>query len=99
MKETESIETWAIVEIMGHRQFAGKVSEQLVAEQVFLRIDVWTGSGSAPEYTKLFSPQAIYSITPVDEPAARAYAEQIAAEPFELWRLDDLRKSMDEVPL
>lgn len=33
-------EAWAIVELMGHRQVAGRVTEQIIGGQSLLRIDV-----------------------------------------------------------
>lgn len=38
--EQPKFEQWAIVELMGHRQVAGRVSEQNIAGHVLLRIDV-----------------------------------------------------------
>ena len=37
---TEQFETWAIVEILGRKRFAGWVTEQQVAGQGFVRVDV-----------------------------------------------------------
>jgi hypothetical protein len=36
----EKFESWAIVELMGHRRIAGKVSEQVIGGVTLLRIDV-----------------------------------------------------------
>lgn len=40
MPETPQFESWAIVELMGHRQVAGRVTEQIIGGQALLRIDV-----------------------------------------------------------
>ena len=38
--QPEKFESWAIVELMGHRRIAGRVSEQVIGGQALLRIDV-----------------------------------------------------------
>ena len=37
---TERFDTWALVEIMGHKQLAGRVSETTLAGAGMLRVDV-----------------------------------------------------------
>ena len=44
MKET-TFEEWAILELMGHRKLAGKVTEQTIGSSTFVRIDVPGGDG------------------------------------------------------
>ena len=39
-EQEQSFDKWAIVELMGHRKLAGRATEQVVAGQAFLRIDV-----------------------------------------------------------
>lgn len=73
-------ETWAIVEIMGHQQIAGKVSEELVAGAMLLRVDV-PATGTQPAFTKYYSASAIYSLTPTDEATAMLAVEQFRTPP------------------
>jgi len=40
MSDSKTFESWAIVEVMGHRQFAGYVSEQAIGGASFVRVDV-----------------------------------------------------------
>jgi hypothetical protein len=79
-------EEWAVVEIMGHKRFAGLVTEQAVGGTSFVRIDVpaielKTGD-ALPAFTKLFGAASIYCISPCTEETARAFAESIRAEGF-----------------
>jgi len=59
-------EAFAIVELMGHQKIAGKVSEQVIASNTFLRVDV-PKVGEQEAFTKLYSANAVYCITPTDE--------------------------------
>lgn len=80
-------EFWAIVEIMGHQQVAGKVSEETIAGSAMLRVDVPEVEGQTA-FTKFYASNAIYAITPTEERIARAAASSFRARPVELWRLN-----------
>lgn len=84
--EPPGFDEWAIVEVMGHRRFAGRVTEQVIAGAGFIRIDVPEVNERQP-FAKLFGPTSIYGITPVDEPTARAAATAFAERPFDVWSL------------
>jgi len=100
---TERFETWALVEIMGHKQLAGMVSEFTLAGAGMLRVDVpdvpgepgvpgrSSGHSGMPGFTKLLSPSAIYAITPVEEGVARQLVASLRERPIEVWRLDTTR--------
>ena len=67
---------WAIIELMGHQKIAGRYSESGAMH----RIDVPESDPSDDNgfrFTRLYSPQAIYSITFVDEQAARIAAKAL----------------------
>ena len=81
MEDKIKFETWALVELFGHNQLAGKVSEQTIAGQSFIRIDV-PKTKKVPAFTKYHLPNAIYGITPVDEDYATRMAEHIHAQPI-----------------
>ncbi len=81
-----SFDTFALVEIMGHLKLAGRVSEQTIAGQGFIRIDVPDVEGQ-PGYTRLFGPNAIYSITPCSEAIAHAYCERNHTRPVQVYEL------------
>ena len=89
--ETETIkfEHWAIVEIFGHQQFAGLVTEQTIGGCSFVRVDVPETKERKP-FTKLFGNGAIYGITIVDEKAARLKAESLKKTPMTEWEVDSL---------
>lgn len=100
---TERFETWALVEIMGHKQLAGLVRETTLAGAGMLRVDVPAvpgepgvpgrspGRDGMPAFTKLLSPSAIYAITPVQEDVVRRMAASLREQPVEVWRLDACR--------
>lgn len=79
-------EEWAVVEVMGHKRFAGLVTEHAMGGTSFVRIDVPqielpTGD-VLPAFTKLFGAASIYCISPCTEETARAFAATIRAEGF-----------------
>ena len=89
-------DTWAIVEVMGHKRYAGHVREEQVAGAWFLRLDVPETQGVGA-YSKLFGTSAIYAITVIPEEVARELAASFQEEPFETWRLsDELRAKVSE---
>ena len=85
MSETNTFETWAIVEVMGHRQFAGLVSEQAIGGASFVRVDVPKTENDGevfPAFTKLFGASSIYAISPCTEETARAFAANNRSRSF-----------------
>lgn len=90
--ETKGFDQWAILEIMGHNRYAGRVSEQTVGGAAFVRVDVPAVDGLQP-FTKLFGAGSIYCITPVTEEVATALAKSIKAQPMSVYDLPDEIKS------
>ncbi len=76
---------WAIVELMGHRRLAGYVCEQQVAGAAFLRLDIPGDGGTVA--TQLYSPAAVYCITPTTEATARKVASGSRIAPVQRWEL------------
>ncbi len=76
------LDIWAYVEIMGHNQIAGHLTEQTIAGQGFLRIDV-PAVDEVPGYTKLISPSSVYAINPIGEVEAVAIARKLRKRPIE----------------
>jgi hypothetical protein len=102
MDTQEKFEQWAIVELMGHRTIAGKVTEQTIAGTSLLRIDVPevpTGSGGAtiPAFTQFYGMHAVYALTPVSETVARMAAQYRKNQPVNQWELPQLPKPRDFV--
>ena len=79
--ESQTFEEWAILELMGHRKLAGKVSESTIGGAPFIRIDI---PGSA---TQFYNPSAVYCITPTTEDLATAFAKTNTPKPIEMWEL------------
>ena len=86
MSEDTAFEGWAILELMGHRKLAGYVKEANVAGAAFVRIDVPASVGHG-EVTQMYSPGAIYCITPTTEEIARAVAPKFRPAPVHQWEL------------
>lgn len=63
-------ETWALVEIMGHRTRAGRISEVVIAGAKFLRVDIPTDDGQF--ITEYYGGSSIYAIRPGTEEIIRA---------------------------
>lgn len=83
MSEQTKFDTWGICEVMGHKKFAGRITEQLLAGAALVRVDVpavTTSRGKdVPEYSKLVGVGSIYCITPTTEEVARKAAAVLAA--------------------
>nr|WP_293837748.1 hypothetical protein [uncultured Arsenicibacter sp.] len=84
---------WAIVELMGHQQISGQVSEYQLGGN-FLRIDVPETSRQGP-FTRLVNPStAVYAINPVTEQVARMKAEQLQAKPIDSWDIQLMQQKL-----
>lgn len=81
MDENIAFNQWAIVEIMGHSIFAGRVSEQVIAGASMIRVDV-PEVDEQPGYTKFFGPAAIYCITPVSAEMVKATIKTYRPQPI-----------------
>jgi hypothetical protein len=81
MTEMQTFEQWAIVEIMGHRRFAGLVTEQAIGGASFVRVDVPAVDG-LPAFTKLLGAGSIYAITPTTEATAKQAATSFRCRAF-----------------
>ena len=96
-----AVDQYAIVELFGHARIAGRISEQTIGGQSFVRIDVpevrWdhgdTG-GVIAAHTRSFGAGAIYSINWCDEAAARLAAQAIKHRPIQPYSLGDALRDM-----
>lgn len=66
----EKFEGWAIVELMGHRQTAGRVATVSIAGVEMLRVDT-PGADGEMIASQYYGGAAIYCLTPCDEATAR----------------------------
>jgi hypothetical protein len=89
MTEATTFESWAMVEIMGHQQFAGYVTTQVIGGASLIRVDVpeievtrYGETKKIEPFTKMFGSASIYCITPCDEATARRAAQSYQSIPF-----------------
>ncbi len=95
----EQVEMWAVVEVMGHRRFAGFVSEQSLGGASFIRVDVpeiQQEGHTLPAFTKLLGAGSIYAISPCTEQTARAFAAQFAQRSFATYEAPRLPAPRDD---
>lgn len=85
--EQNKFEGWVVLELMGHRRLAGFLSEQQIAGSGFLRLDVYAEGEETPNATPLYSPSAVYCITPTTENLARRFSNRGFDGPVQPWEL------------
>ncbi len=103
--QPEKFECWAVVEVMGHNTFAGRVTEQAIGGASFVRVDVPAVEATRyypaqAGFTKFLGAGSIYAITPCTEDVVRAVAAQRRVTPVSLVDLG-ARKALeagDDVP-
>ena len=83
MMADEKQELWAIVEVMGHAKYAGRVSEYTELGVPLIRVEV-PAAGDRPAFEKLLGTSAIFRITPCTREAAETAAHQFRVEPLSL---------------
>ncbi|MCR4331890.1 MAG: hypothetical protein NUV34_04185 [Sulfuricaulis sp.] len=92
MTDDTKFDSWAVVELFGHQQLAGRVVEATIAGGAFLRVDVpdqpaieaegfYGARPAVPAYSRIFGTGAIYCINPCSEAAARQVAARLRARP------------------
>lgn len=91
MSNQKPYEGWAIVELFGHQQIAGRISEQAIGGASFVRVDVPDLLGAQP-FTKFYGGAAIYAITPTDEQTATIAAGMIKSRPVQAWIVPEPRQ-------
>lgn len=87
-------EEWCIVEMLGHRKVAGRVSERMIAGKGFLQVDVPARDGSFQ--TQWIAPESIYCLTPTGEQLCRKIAEECGPQPISKWDLRQLLEKPQE---
>lgn len=97
MTEEQTLRSWAVLELLGHRRLAGYVTTESLGGASFLRIDVPKGDDDVT--TQYYSPSSAYSLTPCTEEVARTVARRDQPEPlhyFELPRVGEVAQHDDE---
>jgi len=69
----ETFSGWVKLELFGHKVEAGYLTERQISGAGFLQLTV-PATDEHPAYTKLYSPSAVYGISPLEEETARALA-------------------------
>lgn len=102
----EKFDCWCIVEIMGHRKLAGRVTEETVGGTAFVRIDCPPVGEreeaygqilpSRPAFTQYLGGTSIFSITPCSEEVARQAADRFRDYPVELVTLQPPRPQIND---
>lgn len=77
-------ERWAVLELLGHRRLAGRVSEVEMFGVKMGRIDVPQGERMVSQF---FGGASVYSMTFVSEEAARCVAKGLEVRPVEPWEM------------
>lgn len=87
-KEPTSFKTWAVIELLGHRRFAGYVSEEEHFGKRLIRLD-HPADEPADGFvsTQFYGAEALYCLTPTSEEIARAIAKRNKPEPVHRWEL------------
>ena len=78
------IEMWAIVELFGHQQTAGYVTEASIGGCSFVRVDI-PAAEESPALTKFYGNGAIYAMTPVSEEVVRAFVREYKPAPLNVY--------------
>ena len=76
---TAPLDSWAVVELMGHRRVAGRISEEVRFGVPMCRVDTPDGDGFR---TALYGGPSIYGVHLVDEQTAREAAKYTSPAPF-----------------
>lgn len=84
--EPEKFEAWAYVEIMGHHQVAGRVTEQTIAGRVMLRVDIPEGDGFRTEF---YGGSSIFKLTPTTEDVVRKLLSRMHTKPVFAYLLEE----------
>lgn len=94
-EQAQHFEAWGIVALFGHKQIAGRISEQTIGGETFIRVDVPTGE---TYHTQLFGKGAIYSMSLTDEAIAREFAKRSSVRPVSAYDVPQLLKDNPQQP-
>lgn len=89
--EQQRFEAWGIVDLFGHTRLAGRISEQAIGGETFIRVDVPNGEGF---HTRLFGKGAIYGMSLTDETIAREVAKASSIRPVSSYDVTALLADM-----
>ncbi len=88
---SDKFNQWCVVEVMGHKKFAGRVTEGPFGMVQVDVPEVTLSSGAiVPPFTKLLGAHAIYAMTPCTEETARAFAREFRSQAFQTYEIPAL---------
>ena len=96
MSVDTKFETWAVVEVMGHKRCAGFVTEQTISGAAFVRVDVPEVTELLPAFTKWLGAGSIYAITLCTEETAKAFAAKLQERAFNTYEAPRLALREEE---
>lgn len=99
--QTESdrpAEVWAVVEVMGHSRYAGRISQDTTLGAALIRVEVPAVEG-CPAFEKLLAPASIFAITPCSKDLAIEAAKRFQSRPFTLIELSDVGRPRLAAPV
>lgn len=82
----KKFDTYAHIELFGHQQICGRVTEATVGGCAFIRVDVPAVEDTQP-FTRYFGNGAIYSMSPISEEAAMALLKRMRPTPHFVYQL------------
>lgn len=91
------LETWAVVELMGHVKIAGLVTEEERFGTKMGRIDIPMKEGGLT--TQYFGGSSVYRMTPTTEEVARAIATNHQPAPIHPWEMKQPALPASPAPL
>lgn len=84
----ESFETWGLLEVMGHKKYAGWIFTRQIGNSTVIQVDVPAIDG-IPAFSKIFNVNSMFGITPLSESLTKRYAERIREKPIYVFAWDD----------
>ena len=87
------LETWAVLELMGHQRIAGFVREVALGSAAMLRVDVPEIDG-IPAFTKFVAPAALYAFTPCTQEVAMAVIRRDRVTPVTLFAMPARQRAL-----
>lgn len=86
---------WGILELMGHKVVAGRISKSEEFGTVLLRVDV-PATSTFPEFTQMYGNSSIYCVTFTSEDVARIAAERAKVNPVSVYAPELITKEQYE---
>jgi len=77
----ETKDTFAMIELMGHQQIVGRISQVVIAGKGFIRVGVMNADQTTA-FTRDINPDSIYAINPISFEAALLHAKQVTQQPI-----------------